>query len=397
MTPVSEYQVDDRRRSVLMVSPQFFPVVGGYERAAERLAAALQTSVADLTVVTFSRSRSPPTSGLIAEGSIVRLRSSMRRGFTTISTTAALVWFLLRRGLRFSVWHCHAPTPAVAAAVLFGRLVGIPVIVKLPSSPQGGPDEVFSRGLLGRLGLLLPLIRSARAILTMTEVGVAEARRMGFDQDRLRLIPNGVDTDLFCPPTHSEKVRLRRQLGLPTSAPIVLAVGRLELEKDPATLLTAWSHAVRGDRDAAVLLIVGTGSLQQELQSMAGRLGIGAQVLFVGEQHNVEDWYKAADIYVLPSRREGLSNSLLEAMASGLPVVMTQVSGRDVVDRNPAAGFVVPVGDARGLAEMLSQLIADTDAREAMGNNARNRMVGEYSLDSVQRRTLALYDELIDQ
>lgn len=397
MSPAREGQADDRRRSVLMVSPQFFPVVGGYERAAERLSFALQASVARLTVVTFSRNRCPPSSGLIAESNIVRLRSSKRRGFTTISTIATLVWFLMRHGLSYSVWHCHAPTPAVGAAVLFGRLVGIPVIVKLPSSPQGGPDEAFSRGLLGRLGLILPVIRGARAILTMTEVGIAEARRMGFCPERLKLIPNGVDVDRFRPTTSSEKVGLRKNLGLPHSALIVLAVSRLEPEKDLATLLTAWSRAVRRGLTPAILVVVGSGSLQRELQSMAEFLGVEGSVLFVGEKRNVEDWYGIADIYVLPSRREGLSNSLLEAMASGLPVVMTQVSGSQVVSQDPAAGFVVPIGDAHDLADKLSRLIEDTVARESMASNARRRIAAEYSLDSIQRQMLSLYDELINQ
>jgi glycosyltransferase involved in cell wall biosynthesis len=164
-------------------------------------------------------------------------------------------------------------------------------------------------------------------------------------------------------------------------------------EKGLHRLLEAWVHVHRAHPTATVVL-VGDGPLRGELEALGRRLEISESVRFVGHQQDVQRFYAMADVFVLSSVSEGVSNSLLEAMAAGVPVVASDVGGNKDIIEHKHSGFLVDWDDAAAASDVLSTLVADAALREAMGRAARER-VASFAMTSVAERYHRLYREIV--
>ncbi|MGH8595830.1 MAG: glycosyltransferase, partial [Gammaproteobacteria bacterium] len=175
-------------------------------------------------------------------------------------------------------------------------------------------------------------------------------------------------------------------------------VGRLQQVKDQATLLRAFAAlcaALPTDRSRLRLLIVGDGPLLGDLRALAISLGIADAVWFPGALDTIPEVLRAMDIFVLPSLNEGISNTLLEAMASGLPVVATAVGGNlELVEDGVCGRFFQP-GDHLGLAQLLAEYAADPASRGDHGRAARNAVLNKFSLEAMVASYEAIYDRVL--
>ena len=200
--------------------------------------------------------------------------------------------------------------------------------------------------------------------------------------DRLELVPNGV---AVAPPTDPEQRRgARESLGLGEAEVVALFVGQLEERKDPLGAIAAVEKA-RGRGANLVLLIAGGGPLEGEVAAQAGP---GVRPL--GHREDLDDLFTAADLFLLPSHREGMSFALLEAMAHGLaPVVADGTGNAETVGE---AGVVFPAGDLEAMSERLFDLADDANAREQLGVAARERIRSELSLDRFLEGTREQYE-----
>jgi glycosyltransferase involved in cell wall biosynthesis len=380
-------------RAVLMIAPAFRPLVGGYERAAERLSASLADAGLRVVVITEHRDRSWPTIERIDGYEVRRLFCLFRRNLHTVTSMLSFTDFLLRRGGDFDIWHVHQSGSLAALAVVLGRLLRRPVVLKLTSSAEMGLEEAIGNGIRGRI--LGTLHRRVAACVALTEETRTEAIRFGIPRERVHIIPNGVDGQLFRPASPHERAAARRQLGLGCDR-LVLSVGRLSPEKNPLGLLDAWAAVSRDARVGAVLVLVGDGPQSQRVRGKVATLGLD-DVVLPGQQADVALWYRAADVCVVPSRVEGLCNSMLEAMASGVPVISTRVSGSSVLVEAPPAGLVVDVGSTRDLAHAMQSVLLDAELRARLGQNARQRFASHFSLTGVTQVTLSLYQGLLSR
>ena len=182
------------------------------------------------------------------------------------------------------------------------------------------------------------------------------------------VLNNGVYTSLYMPAACPGVIR--RRLGLPADRLVVLAVGNLKPIKGHDVLLDAVRQS-RGDADRLTLVLVGEDYLGGGLQRWAGEHLAGADIRFVGRQDDILPWYQAADLFVSPSRWEGMCNAVLEAMSCGLTVVATAVGGnRDVIEHG-RTGLLVESGNPVELAMAIRWLIKDEPRRAAMGATAR--------------------------
>jgi glycosyltransferase involved in cell wall biosynthesis len=212
------------------------------------------------------------------------------------------------------------------------------------------------------------------------------ASDIGFPVERIKVIRNGVDTERFRP---RSKAAARGAIGIPEEAFVIGAVGRLVPVKDYPTLLSAL--AVIRDRGIAFhALIAGTGPLRQQLQAMADSLRLH-NVTFLGNRNDVEQVLSAFDVFVLSSSSEGLSNTIQEAMATGLPVVATRVGGADELIDQSRTGLLVPPGSPDALADAITLLARDREARQRMGEEARRRAENAFGLDRMIRDYESLY------
>lgn len=171
--------------------------------------------------------------------------------------------------------------------------------------------------------------------------------------EKVLVVPNGVDTDVYRPRPEVRE-RMRRELNVDGKL-VWLAVGRFELPKNYSLMIRAFSFAMQASRRDMVLLICGAGSMQPQVEEQVRRLGLESFVRFLGVRRDIPDVMNAADAYVLSSDTEGLPMVLLQASASGLPIVATAVGGNaDVVQHN-RTGFLAPRGDAMALAKAIER------------------------------------------
>jgi glycosyltransferase involved in cell wall biosynthesis len=380
---------------ILMICPQFRPIVGGYERAAERLSGELTRRGVAVTVVTFRRERTWPAWEKVDGFEIIRLPCLPWRGLTTLTTTISLMLFLVWKGHTYAVWHAHAPNPEVAMAFMLSRMKNRPTVLKLPNSARDGIKASAQRGLLGRVGIARAGLRLASGVVVTSAEIFQEATAFFSDSAKIAHIPNGLDTAPFspaCPEGRAARLAAQSELG---AKRLVVSVGRLDPQKNHSLLLRAWSLIPEPIRSEAQLAIIGGGQLKDMLLKEAQSLGISDSVSLPGQCDDVRKWYQAADVFVLSSDYEGLSNAMLEAMASGLPVVMTRVGGHEWVSAEPQCGLLTPVGEKEALAEAIGTLLSDPGLAKSLGRNARQRVVDRASIRSVAERTIALYQSLL--
>lgn len=376
---------------ILMLCPQYRPVLGGYERAAERLSIGLVAQGHEVTVLTERTNRSWPAREVLDGVSIRRTWCLRRRGVQTLSALWSMACFLLFRGREYDVWHAHQYGIRTAVAIAIGRLLGRPVVLKLTSTGRLGLIESIDRERFRRFVRGRHLL--VDAIVATTRETQDEARRFGIPPSRIHLFGNPVDVADFHPHDVRERGLARESLRVRATG-MVLYVGRLIPQKNPLALLEAWARAAP-DLPGWQLHMLGEGAMSQQLLESIHRLGIGSCTFLHGPQKDVSAWLGAADIYVMSSILEGLSNSMLEAMATALPTICTQVSGVDELIKETRAGFVLPQGDVDGFAAALVTLANDAGLRDRMGRIARSVVEARFSVAVIATQHVRLYERLI--
>lgn len=284
----------------------------------------------------------------------------------------SLAWLLFARRHHYRVIHAHIAGNMAAMASLMGWMLGKPVLVKLTGMTEmrGGILDP-TPGLGARLRRLAMRTSSAYQATSQRIAGQLGAR--GFDKDKVLHLPNAVDTRRF----HAlQRDPVLRQQLCGSRTRVGIFVGRLEPEKGIELMVQGWANAFAGRPDTA-LLLVGGGSLMESIRATGQKLGIAEQLIFVGPTHQVERYLPLADFALLTSQFEGLSNSLLEYMAAGLPVVGSQVSGTEDWVIEGRSGWLFPAGDLQSYVNALSAAGNSTaEDLQQLGRQAR-RMVDE--------------------
>ncbi len=244
------------------------------------------------------------------------------------------------------------------------------------------------------------LHRHMDALIGNSRAVVQDLLDEGAPPDRVRLIYNGIDAERFAMGVERQELRrvLRDQLSVPDDRVVITCVANLFPYKGHADLLDAFPLLGAGVATRTTLLLIGrdAGS-RAALEAQAARLGLSASVRFLGERNDVTDLLAASDIGVLASHEEGFSNAVLEGMAAGLPMVVTDVGGNAEAVIDGECGYVVPARAPADLALALGNLIGDADRRQAMGTAARRRVAASFSLDTCVAAYAALYEELWDR
>lgn len=234
-------------------------------------------------------------------------------------------------------------------------------------------------------------LRGFDKVLCVSQALKEECLRAGLPGAICEVLENGVDCRHFCPQIPRQEAKMA--LGLPADAAIVGYVGRLSPEKDLPTFLRALAE-LRHLGHRAHGLLVGDGPDSRELVRLAAELGVGEHVTFTGHSPDPRPHYSAIDVFVLPSRREGLPNVLLEAMAMTLPVVATPVGGIPQVLEEGKTGLFFPCGDAKALARVVARLLENPGLRATLGQNARRYVSANRSFEKRMERLEQIYLEL---
>jgi len=320
---------------------------------------------------------------------VIRLRYPQIRLLGGAILLARLTWFLFRNRERFDVFHAHIAHRMAAVSSVMGRWLGKPVVVKLTGMKEMAQGFLAPR----RWGLERRIMRAAIgracAIQATSQRIRSQLIASGFSQGVVQLIPNAVDIHRFR--RSDESKQLRRDL-CGTASLVGVYAGRLEPEKGVELLLRAWAGAFKGREDVR-LVMVGDGRLREGLQALASELGVSDRVCFTGHTDDVSCYLGAADFGLLASYHEGLSNTLLEYMAAGLPVIGSRVSGTEDFVVDGETGWLFESGDRNQLEDRLRTMAAlsISQSRE-MGGEARRRVAEFASVEAVGSKIIALYD-----
>ncbi len=363
-----------------MVSAGFWPAVGGAERQALELSRELRARGVGVRVLT--RLVGCTTAREEVEGVAVRRLPVLGAGAAdSLSFLIGALGWLLKHDAEYDAIHAHlAGSPALAAA-LAGRILGKPVLVKLGGGRGIGELAVSSRSALGRLKLRLLVLLRPRFLAVVPDLADEARQHLGADID-LEVLPNGVDLNRFKPVSADEKKRLREGFGW--SGTVFLYTGRLSWEKRLPWFAELWDEATRG-RDAS-LILVGDGPEKAALESQ-----LSGRVRILPPTDDTAPLYAAADAFILPSVSEGLSNSLLEAMASGLTVVASAVGGTAQAVENGKTGWLFGKDDGKEAASLIRRALDNPEDAARLGVAARAACERRYALSRVAARLIELY------
>ncbi len=220
--------------------------------------------------------------------------------------------------------------------------------------------------------------------------------RIGVPPEKISRIYNGVDTRLFQPASAREP--LPDTNFAPPGIMVIGTVGRMQTVKDQLTLVRAFLHLLKtvpGAREKLRLALVGDGPLRVQAAAMLAAEDASALAWLAGSRDDVPRLLRGLDVFVLPSLAEGISNTILEAMACGLPVVATRVGGNPELVIEGETGMLVPAADPVALAGALDNYLRDPSLARRHGRAGRERVEREFSLHAMVQRYLAVYDDIL--
>ena len=402
MTERTDTHATPQRLRVGLLVSWFHPAESGAERQALEQGRELVRQGHQVGVIT-GRLPGRPGFETIDGLEVHRVIHSIRLGpLFGLSYLASAVAALVRLGSRFDVIHTHqALWEAIAAGLARPGLGRVPVLVQPASSGAFGEADQL-RTLRGWPILLRWMLRNDGFAAISRDIA-NQWRDLGVPDDRLWLSRSGVDARRFHPgPSTWDSPASPNSPSLPPR-PRVIFTGRLHPQKNLDLLIDVWPEARRRAGGVGSLILAGDGPERDRLEQQAARRlkpfgpeAVGS-IRWLGRVADPSMLLRAGDLFVLPSVAEGMSNSLLEAMASGLPSVVSNIGGNvDLISEEPeATGRLVDPHDRDGWIEALGVLLSDPTTRQTMGRRARARIEAEYDLPVVVAANLAIYRELI--
>ena len=367
---------------VVMISHNYYPLLGGAERQIAALNPLLMERGVDIHIVT--RRYPNLVAYEVVDGVPVHRIYSPKPIASPMFTLGALP--VIRR-LKPDVIHAFSLFSPLTTAAIAKTIVRKPVVVKLLRGGVLGDMIRLQNKRLGQTRIKW-FKKSVDAFISISQEITEELAQIGVTGQQSVFIPNGVDTERFKPVSSDEKKQLRQELGLPTEGTLVIFTGRLVPEKQLDRLIQLWPQ-IREKYPDSHLAIVGSGQEVERLEALKGE-----NVHLVGYADDVAPYLAAADSFVLPSVSEGLSNALLEAMASGLPAIVTNVGGASDVITHGENGWLITPEDSDNLQQALENFIGDATLREKIGLAGRQKVIQDYALTGTADRLRDLYERL---
>jgi len=308
-----------------------------------------------------------------------------------------MLWKLWRMFLELRPAIVHSRNLAALEAQFPAWLAGVPCRIHGEHGRDVFDLDGTSRKYQWVRRLYKPLVQ--RYIPLSQELSDYLRIKVGVKESRLRLICNGVDVERFRPTERQGREAVLPQGFASQDSLLIGSVGRLEAVKDQLTLVLAFNELCRQRPDdrRLRLVLVGDGSLRNKIEELVARQGLQDRVWLAGTRDDVPRLLAALDVFVLPSLAEGISNTILEAMACGLPVVASRVGGNEELLKEGETGFLVPRADPQAMAVALLNYVDDASLRAAHGTVARTLVEGTFSIDHMVNRYLEVYDELCRQ
>jgi len=348
----------------------------------------LEKMVVELASSTINKGIQPTIACLIPDGELVALAKD--KGLKVFSFVKGngfditLIWKIanvLRRE-RFDIVHTHNMAPLIYGTLAV-KLFGLKT--KLINTRHGREAKSTLSFVWACNDTVVPISNDAkRRLLQYNRV----------DGNKIRVIYNGVSFDDFRILPNPELLEIKSEFAISPEIKIIGTVARLSSEKDQMTLLESFSEVHRQDPET-LLMLVGAGPEESELRRATQLLGIDGCVKFLGFRHDVSRLMNIFDVFVLSSITEGISLTLLEAMAVGKPIVATNVGGNPEVVVNEETGLLVSPKEPDVMAQAILRLLANPDLAKRMGLAGRKRVEERFSLERMTHEYIQVYKEVL--
>jgi len=316
------------------------------------------------------------------------------RPLAALTYMATLGIYLLLHRREFDIIHVHqALHPAFVSTLVGKQILRKPIVVKTASSGVTNDANQLRQVPFGTFQLKY-LLKHMDCLVSVAKFGGDEFKEIGFPETKIEYIPNGV--------------ALPHERIIVNEVKKVLTTARLSKEKGIDILVRAWADVVQQEKNLK-LIIIGNGPLEGELKKLCKTLGMAELVEFAGLVQNAKERLKNADLFVLPSRAEGLSNALLEAMSYGLPCIATNVGGdveliggdnHNKIMRGEFMraknGLLVNPDDVEGISKAMLYFIRNRTERREMSNRGRLYIGKNYSIDLIADKYIELYQRMLD-
>lgn len=390
---------------ICLLTGSFYPVVGGGETHARLLCAELRRRGTEVFVLTRRRVRTTPAFEVVDGIPVHRVPpSGVPRFGKYLMTGPAFVRLIRMRREYDLIYVCGLRILGIVGA-LAALALGKRCVLRSESRGElsgafiwqtvdGRTKPVLKALFSIPIALRNVFLRKADAFLSISGVIRGEYEACGIPGDRIASIPNGIDTDRFRPAAEVDRAALRRRLSLPDGR-LFVYTGKLNRGKGLEFLVRVWNGWAKAHPDCR-LVLVGSGAMQflsceAAVRAYVREHGLEGSVVFAGSVTNVHEYLQAADAFLFPSENEALPLALLEALATGLPALASDIDGvRDIVT-DGINGRLLPVNDAAAWAGALSDLVERPDAARELGRRGRETVEARFGIPRVADEHLGLF------
>ncbi|MBD3271242.1 MAG: glycosyltransferase [Elusimicrobia bacterium] len=373
---------------MVMITAFFLPKIGGSEKQLFTLARALHKQGIAITIIT--RQYDPILMNHEHVNGIEILRFSFMNMpmMDLITFNLKLFFWLIKHRNVYTVIYANLASSHAVTAALIGLCCKKKVFIKLGGSGRYGDLMTSRHSLLGKIKINLLRNSTARYIAVSSEI-VEELRAYKFPEQSISLIPNGVNSELFYPISDQKKKEIRTRLDLVHDAILFIFAGRFDLSKNIITMLIAW-HKLGDQKNHMKLLIIGEGPLEQNIRQVITTKQLQNSIVLKPFQDNIQEYFQASDSMIALSVSEGLSNTILEGMACGLPVIGSRARGIEEIITDGYNGFTVDPDKITRVTETIRKLGSDKHLRKKMSEKASQTIKEHYRIDHTVQRILPL-------
>jgi len=372
--------------SIAIITSLFHPYYGGAEKQLEKLAEVLLSHGVECYIIT-RRSNGLKSFAILNNVPIYRVFAA-RKSSGLLSTLtfimSSCLFFIFHPNItrRVQILQADSDSPGLVA-VIVRSLFKKKVIIRMRGKRQ---LEAIKSSFF--MKIVFKVISRFSDAIVIQYNQVNDLRLLGVDDSKIYIIPNGVDTEYFKRSDFKIREQFREKLNLKNHI-VGLYVGRIDPIKGLDLLLEALPSVVKLYPQFK-LIIVGSGPYKDNLETLAKILQIDEHVIFVGGTSDVKKYYNIADIFILPSKSEGISNALLEAMSMELAVIATAVGGIPEVIKDLDNGCLT-YPSSSAIVEKLELLLANKNLRDRLGNAARKSIIANFSIEKVAKKYIELY------
>jgi len=391
----------NRPMRILMIVPFLHYQHGGMERQAWQLAKHLVKKNVQVVFLTCLRFWEKGRYGLQNRETIDGVEVIRLPGLYPPHGNAVYPLEFTRRALRqlsavgpVDIIHAHELFSSGLVGVAIKQRLNVPLMAKIAGSGHYGDLAVLKRRPF--LQAKIKRLGAVNRFISLNDESATELVAMGLPADRILKIPNGVDTDHFQPST-KPKTSWRQELGLPKGY-LLLTVGRIVPQKNTKLLVTMMEQLTHRFSDIHLVHIgkADTSSpYGRELQASIRQAKLTERIHFLGTKQDILPYLSAADAFILPSLSEGLSNVLLEAAATGLPIVASDIPGNREIIADGETGRLISPADAGMTANAIAELLNNQQLAGTLGHQARRTVIEQFSLAAISDRYLQLYQQLM--